>query len=235
MAFDGDVGPLRRRFLEIKVKDKKLKLPKKGKINKKTDDAIELTTELLLTQASCMEDTIGNTLQDTSKHPYKIELEEVEEELKWLKTIHLTSDSKESDSEEELSYIAFAEDVSTIARNRTATSSPKPTAATAHAEAAEKSDENKKDYNEEPGPSNKTSNTTKDTTQKVNQTVNNTLTRTETEEAVKWLEDNQNTWLKKPHLMPLLDSSKDWEALTLSEMMTGETSLMNNITTNLQH
>ena len=124
--------------------------------------------------------------------------------------------------------------MSTIARNRTATSSPKPTAATAHAGAVEKNEENKKDYNEEAGPSNRTSNMMKDTTLPVNQTVNNTLTRTETEEAVKWLEDNQDTWLKKPHLMPLLDSSKDWEALTLSEMMTGETSLVNNITTNLQ-
>ena len=68
MAFDGDVVPLKRCFLVITVMNKKLNLPKRGKINKKTvDDAIELTTELLLTQASLMEDQIGNKIEDTSQ------------------------------------------------------------------------------------------------------------------------------------------------------------------------
>ena len=70
MVFDGDVGPLKRRFLVISVKNKKLQLPKKGKINKKAvDDAIELTIKLLLTQASLMEDQIGNRIEDTENTP----------------------------------------------------------------------------------------------------------------------------------------------------------------------
>ena len=104
MAFEGDVGPLKRRFLEIKVKNKKLELPKKGKINKKVvDDAIELTTELLLTQALLMEDQISNRIEDVSNTHIAKELKLVENELRWMKEIHLTSDSEEESSDEDIS------------------------------------------------------------------------------------------------------------------------------------
>ena len=239
MAFDGDVGPLKRRFLVITVKNKKLELPKKGKINKKVvDDAIELTTELLLTQASLMEDQIGNRIQDVSNTHIAKELKLVENELRWLKEIHLTSDSEEESSDEDFSYTAFVEGVLDIDSNRTATSSPLPAAHTALPADVEENDENKKELNEEPGTSKQAHEETTDTKHnqnQMNQALINTLAREETEAAVRWIEENQDTWLKKPHLVPLLDSSKEWEAMSLSKMMKGETSLANNGMTNLQH
>ena len=87
-----------------------------------------------------------------------------------------------SDSEEECSYAAFVRGVYDIDANQTATSSPVPTAATAHVTHAEKKEEN----NEDPEPENITLQMTKDTepeTSPMNQGLNNTLAREETEVA----------------------------------------------------
>ena len=232
MAFDGDVGPLKRRFLVITVKNKKLQLPKKGKINKKTvDDAIELTTELLLTQAFLMEDQIENRIEDVSDSHIAKELKQIENELKWLKEIHLTSDSEEEESDEKCSYTAFVQGVLDTGANRTVTSSPLPTAAITHAEHVEENNENKSANSDKPGTSKATPEKTKDIEpekNRMNLALNDTFAREETKEAVRWLEENQETWLKKPHLVPLLDSSKEWEAISLTNIMDGETSHVNN-------
>ena len=182
-----------------------------------------------------MEDQIGNKIEDVSNTHIAKELRFVQNELKWLKEIHLTSDSKEESSDEECLYTAFVEGVSDIGMNRTVTSSSLPTAHTALATHAHEKEDNKKEHKDEPGPSHKTSEPTTDTTPNltvINTALNDTLGKRETKEAVRWIEENQETWLKKPHLVPLLDSSKEWEAITLSEIMVGETSLMNNGQTN---
>ena len=199
-------------------------MKRRGKITKKAvDDALELTTELLSTQASLMEERLDdlktNNIDVTDKDKY-IELQTIKNELQWLKDIHLMSNSEEEgiNNKEELSYTAFVNGVSGTKLNHATTFSSNHTAAIAGAQAADKKDDSNSKCNEH----HKQSETQ---TGDMNQGITNLmLTMKETEEAVKWIEENQEVWTKKNHLVPLLDSSSKWEAFSLEKIMNGDMS-----------
>ena len=227
MAFDGDLGPLKQCFLEITCNNRRLKMGRKGKITKKmVDDSLELTAELLLMQASLMEDQIGNTLEDTSNCEIAQELRDIENELSWIQDIYTTTDSEDEHKEEVPLYTAFVQGVSGTDRRHMANSSLNHILVTADVHHAEESEiDNFNDKETTTAASTKEDKTeTKDMNQEI---TSSQLLMRETEEAVHWIEKNQDTWLKKDHLVPLLDSSNEWEAFSLTKVMEGETSMKN--------